>query len=184
MAGVPYHAVEQYLAKLVKLGESVAMIAAGLGWKLEAIKERGEALQRLVLLASDTPEGKLAARVIQHVLTTPECFQLAPAKVEVVPVPGLNETFENQFEKLTRALAEQVDHVASPRRVYINMTGGFKGTVPFLTQIAWNCGHALYYQHEAQSKSEIVELPGARVAPDAEPTVTLVSSPAEWRRQF
>ena len=25
MAGVPYHAVEQYLAKLVKLGESVAI---------------------------------------------------------------------------------------------------------------------------------------------------------------
>ena len=26
MAGVPYHAAEQYLAKLVKLGESVAMV--------------------------------------------------------------------------------------------------------------------------------------------------------------
>ena len=151
---------------------------------LEAIEKRGETLQRLVLLASDTPAGKLAARVVQHVLTTPACFQLACDAVEVVPVPGLNETFENQFGRLSSALDEQVRHVAPPRRVYINMTGGFKGTVPFLTQLAWTRGYALYYQHEAQSKSEIVELEGARVVPDAQPMVTLVSKPASWRRQF
>src|SRR5258705_946547 len=31
MAGVPYHAVEQYLAKLVKVGESVAICEQGGG---------------------------------------------------------------------------------------------------------------------------------------------------------
>jgi putative CRISPR-associated protein (TIGR02619 family) len=162
---------------------------------LEAIKGRGETLQLLVLLASDTPEGKLAARVIQHVLTTPACFQLAPAAIEVVPVPGLNETFQNQFERLSSALGKQVCHVAPPRHVYINLTGGFKGTVPFLTQIAWNGGFALYYQHEAQSKSEIVEFAhevphnpetvgpaGTQVAPNARPRVVLVPSAEIWSR--
>ena len=162
---------------------------------LEAIKGRGETLQLLVLLASDTPAGKLAARVVQHVLTTPACFQLAPATVELKPVPGLNETFQNQFERLSSALDEQVGHVAPPRRVYINLTGGFKGTVPFLTQLAWNRGYALYYQHEAQSKSEIVEFAHetspnpetvgpirARVALDAGPKVVLLPGAEKWGR--
>jgi CRISPR/Cas system-associated protein Csm6 len=121
--------------------------------------------------------------VVKGVLTTPACFQLEPATVEVAEILGLNATFENQFERLSGALAEHTRQVAPPRRVYINLTGGFKGTVPFLTQLAWTHGYALYYQHEAQSKSEIVELAGTRVAPDAQPTVTLVSKPARFRRQ-
>ena len=80
--------------------------------------------------------------------------------VEVAEIPGLNATFENQLERLGGAIDEHKHQVAPPRRVYINLTGGFKGTVPFLTQLAWTHGYALYYQHEALSKSEIVELPG------------------------
>ncbi len=149
---------------------------------LEAIRGRGEKLERLVLLASDTPEGKLAARVVQRVLSTPACFQL-DATVEVAEISGLNATFENQLERLGGAIDEHKSHVAPPRRVYINLTGGFKGTVPFLTQLAWTHGYALYYQHEVQSRSEIVELPGVQVAPDAQPKVTLVYRPARYRRR-
>ena len=149
---------------------------------LEAIRERGETLGRLVLLASDTPEGKLAARVVQRVLSTPACFQL-DAAVEVAKIPGLNATFENQLERLGGAIDEHKRQVAPPRRVYINLTGGFKGTVPFLTQLAWMHGYALYYQHEVQSRSEIVELPGAQAAPDAQNKVTLVPAAARYPRR-
>jgi CRISPR/Cas system-associated protein Csm6 len=120
--------------------------------------------------------------VVQRVLTTPACFQL-DATVEVAEISGLNATFENQLERLRGAIDNHKSLVAPPRRVYINLTGGFKGTVPFLTQLALTHGYALYYQHEAQAKSEIVELAGARVAPDAQPKVTLVYRPKRWKRR-
>ena len=143
---------------------------------LAAIEERGERLVRVVLIASGTPEGQLAAEVIRSVLMQPECFQLAPATVEVERVIGLDETFRDQYARLQEVVSRQIEQAGAPERVYLNLTGGFKGTVPFLTMIAREQGYALYYQHERQSVSEVVEL-----SPGAPPQV-FPSAVRKWTR--
>jgi len=151
-----------------------------------AITSRGQTLRKIVLLTSDTQEGRLASAVVEAVLTTPDCFDLEPARVEVAVVPGLNETFRDQFEHLKRVVETHKSGLGQPLSVYFNFTGGFKATVPFLTRIAMLEGNSLYYQHERRNTSEIIDFARLMDAPervDETPLVGFFDQPPTLRRK-
>jgi len=106
---------------------------------------------RIILLASETPDGILAGEVCLDLMKT--MFRPIDCKGLVI-VKGLNTEFIDTTEKLWEAMEPELRRAEGA--VQVNMTGGYKGTIPSLTTLAATYGWRLFYQHE--SLHEIVEL--------------------------
>ena len=78
MAGVPYHAVEQYLAKLIKLGESVA-ICEQIGDPATAKGPVERKVTRIVTPGTLTDAGLLEARSEERRVGK-ECYALCRSR--------------------------------------------------------------------------------------------------------
>jgi len=117
---------------------------------------------RLVLLASDTPEGLAAARVLEGYLSSRGC----PARVRVVRGLGSSEGFWPGLLELVKVIAEEARAAyADGYFVYLNATGGFKPESGMALLAASAAAPvAAYYKHEAMR--ETVMLPLLPVRPD------------------
>ena len=108
MAGVPYHAVEQYLARLVKLGESVA-ICEQIGDPAQAKGPVERAVTRIVTpgtltdtaLLDDKSDCLLAALTLQKQRAGLAWLNLANGELSMLECPALD--LPAQFERLRPA---------------------------------------------------------------------------------
>jgi hypothetical protein len=95
---------------------------------------------QVVLLASDTELGVACAQVIQAYAQ--QVFPLT--QVDLVQLPGLDPTQDRLQDTALDALAREVDAaVRRSHQVVLNISGGFKGLIPYATCLA-----AIYPQVE------------------------------------
>lgn len=126
---------------------------------LGAAEERRKTV--VVFLASATPAGQFCADVAQGALARlwPELH------TEVEKIEGLDPTDARRFQetalpRLATLILERYEREASapvPPEVVFNVTGGFKGVLPFLGLIGLRCGASLRYLFE--DSPEVVHLP-------------------------
>jgi len=86
------------------------------------------------LLHSETADGKLCAEVTRDVL--PDYIEIPQENIELVPIIGLRmdepELFlDRGIPALLQAIEERA--IANVPDYYLNITGGYKGAIPFLT---------------------------------------------------
>jgi hypothetical protein len=112
----------------------------------------------VVYLASQSEESKLAARVNAEVLAS-----LRPnLKVTHGFVPGL----EAHFIEIRKVLGEMVSRLNPHNlQVIFNITGGFKGAIPSITDLAREKGWTLFYQHESHESGMAFQYPGPTPGP-------------------
>ncbi|MBY0502557.1 MAG: hypothetical protein K2X03_01520 [Bryobacteraceae bacterium] len=101
-------------------------------------------LDRLLLLHSDTDEGRLAAKVNAEILRTTWGW----SDVVMAEVQALNEAFVDVHQRLADCFAQHVPESPKPE-VVVNITGGYKGTIPALTLIAAANKWMMYCKHES-----------------------------------
>lgn len=115
----------------------------------------------VVFLASATPAGQFCADVAQGALARlwPELH------TEVERIDGLDPTDARRFQegalpRLATLILDRYEREArapNPPEVIFNVTGGFKGVLPFLGLIGLRCGASLRYLFE--DSPEVVHLP-------------------------
>ncbi len=111
---------------------------------------------KLVLLASNTPEGELAADVNAEVLHARLLGQQCKCdgavknceRISVKAVRGLESM--SGFGKVQEGLLETVTPFKGAQAGF-NITGGYKGLIPYVTWLTLGVfeGAPLYYQHES-----------------------------------
>jgi putative CRISPR-associated protein (TIGR02619 family) len=107
-------------------------------------------MDRIVLLSSDTNEGLFAANVNVAVLR-----ELFPAmNPEVKQIAGLDVSFTGAQAALARVFDDY--RLQKGDSVILNITGGFKGTIPFLTHFAQKNDWKLYFQHETRNSAVLL----------------------------
>lgn len=117
---------------------------------LEHIRRRVGPLDEVVLIATDTPRGVLAARLDAHVLAR----RHPDARIVVERIDGLQVADARRFASVglqqyikfvTETLREKDPSWA---RVILNPTGGFKSVVPYATMLAALYEIEAHYIHE------------------------------------
>lgn len=124
-----------------------------------------EPTDQLKLIVSDTFEGILAASIVFKCL---ESFNLKVISKEVdeniLVVKGLQDRDMKLFQAeglanlLENFLDERKEAVNQGRQLWLNITGGFKGILPYLTYFSVTYGIPMFYRFE-RSK-DVVILPG------------------------
>jgi hypothetical protein len=125
---------------------------------------------RIVLLASDTEVGKACGRINERLLRSAVFWRGGAAESDVVlkVLEGLNPKPKDENAPLPE-ISSQIrriveEHADSPdRELYVNITGGYKGTVPPLTHVCWSEKYRnrakLLYMHETM-RATVVLSPG------------------------
>jgi DNA mismatch repair protein MutS len=104
MAGVPYHAVEQYLAKLVRLGESV-VICEQIGDPATSKGPVERAVARIVTPGTLT-DAALARREAQHAVAR-------LVRQQTIRRPGLDQSGERRVPRLRSRTGKARCHARS-----------------------------------------------------------------------
>jgi len=116
------------------------------------VRQMGLAPRCIVLISSDTEDCWMAAQVNAAVMAPlfPE------AKVVAERIPDLTL----DFNLLKGALETVVNkyHRNENDPAYINITGGFKGTVALMTLLALRGGWKLFYQHDTRDEPVLIDL--------------------------
>ena len=114
--------------------------------------------QHTILLASATEEGEFAAHVNLAILTK----RFPGLQFECCRVDGLD--VEKNFPNVYSALEKTVRRYWSDEsdRVAVNVTGGYKAALLFVSALAIKHGWDLYYQHESLHSIVMVNLNEAR----------------------
>ncbi len=118
---------------------------------------------RVVLLTSDTAQGRVCAEMIKKVIV--EAYSLSNGQVEIRMVEGLQvhsarKLREEGLKNLIKILLDDYLTKGEIRYAYdiiLNATGGFKGTVPFLTILGMLYGKRTVYTFEFAN--ELITLP-------------------------
>lgn len=117
---------------------------------------------RIVLLCSQTAEGRFAAEINRRVFSGPAYRKKLPllhAKVEVREVHGLNESIMGAMDELRSILFAGTEEI-----VRVNMTGAYKGVAAVLGILAGletTKKLRLFYLHE-KSEQPIAVIPPAQ----------------------
>ncbi len=126
------------------LGSTTAELSS-----LALIHAERHALGRIVLLASDTPSGRVAAEIVQ---SAGQAVWRDSAIFETRVCEGLDPERPDDFVNVglanLRSIARQVDKENPGAEVVINITGGLKGGIPFLTVLAIELRRDLVYLFE------------------------------------
>jgi putative CRISPR-associated protein (TIGR02619 family) len=108
--------------------------------------ERHMTPDEMVLLPSNTPESKLAAWANENVLR-----KVYPAaNVAVEPIQELNDDMIERPDQVIPIIRRHCG--GTDDRRWLNITGGYKGTVAILTLVAQRMGLQLFYQHEKKER--------------------------------
>ena len=119
----------------------------------------------IVLLATDTLDGKFCAEVIKKVLESPKwCniegpFTIKGFKTDVIQNENIAGDFVNAG---LNNLKEEVERILRSKTFdtrYFNITGGFKGIIPFATILAFEKKMSLMYLYETSSDLIIIDPP-------------------------
>lgn len=155
-----------------QLGEKLAALDLGDGATRIAASAELNSLHRLgagrddrvVLLASDTTDGRLCAEAVGRALVGG--FGLATDEVQVTRVEKLVVGNAEVLRKeglpnfLGTVLREVERARAEGRTVVLNPTGGFKGVVPFLTAVGFLHGlRTVYVFEHSQALIDLPPLP-------------------------
>jgi putative CRISPR-associated protein (TIGR02619 family) len=111
----------------------------------------GEDRVRLILLISDTEEGKAMGRVLEAYFLDPDCpvrFQYVSSRV----VAGLQDAEPLRFRReglgnLVRALGEELRKWGASSMA-VNATGGYKAQIALAVAFGQAAGCPVYYKHE------------------------------------
>jgi len=111
---------------------------------------------KIVLFASDTDDGILCAEANIEVIKS----YIAP-NIEIKKIEGLQVNDPDRFVKsglvnLQRAI-NRYSH--SPMDVYLNVTGGFKGVLPYVAPLAWENRMTIVYLFELSKDIIIIPPP-------------------------
>lgn len=120
---------------------------------------------RVKMLVSDTLEGYLSALITLRFLREKGVCNLAEKPADnILVINGLQDKDMTLFQTvglpnlLEILLDERKEAVISGREVWLNITGGFKGILPYLTYFSVTYGIPMFYRFE-RSK-DVVILPG------------------------
>lgn len=104
-------------------------------------------MDKIVLLPTDTPAGRMACSVVLEVMKSSQ-YGMPVARERIVeqPIPGLEKDISKLAEGLRNAIGEQSTSGADRR--FVNVTGGFKGTSLMLGRLSKMEFLRIYYQHE------------------------------------
>jgi putative CRISPR-associated protein (TIGR02619 family) len=105
---------------------------------------------KIYLLYSDTALGRLAAEIIKEFL--PLYNEFGKAEIEIKKIENLQIWDKDNFEKGMKSLINEIYEIANNgyywNNIIINITGGFKATIPYLTILAQINNCPLYYIFE------------------------------------
>ncbi|MFQ5677214.1 MAG: hypothetical protein ACE5G1_15080 [bacterium] len=116
---------------------------------------------KVILLFSDTPDGAFCAWVNAKFIQSEKPAVLNLEK-NVIRIPGLNtenaEDFVNiGLRRLITTIEKLVDDYKG-YQIYLNFTGGYKGIIPALTDVAIRKVLPLYYLFEPDEELKHPEL--------------------------
>ena len=117
----------------------------------------------VLLFASDTSEGLLSACFLAEYLQEKGPFKHHIGKVQVVCISSLGGDQKDSFQEkglnnLVEQTAELIGERIGKRPLYLNITGGYKGALPYLTLLGMAFGNIkLFYLFEFSR--DIVWLP-------------------------
>ena len=104
----------------------------------------------IYLLYSDTASGRLSAEIIKEFL--PKYEEFKNAEIKIKKIENLQIWNEDKFEKGMKFLIDEIYEIANNGYywddIIINITGGFKATIPYLTILAQINNCPLYYIFE------------------------------------
>ena len=104
-------------------------------------------IDKLVLLPTETPDGRMASRVVRDVMkSAPYGTRVAIPSIIEEPIPDL----EPDINKLDARLRAAIDQHSPSRHDerFVNVTGGFKGTSLMFGRLSKEMDFEVYYQHE------------------------------------
>lgn len=129
--------------------------------------DRGD---KLVLLASDTPEGQLCADVnatlMRRFFLHCECRGSMCEAVKAHIIEGLEAAQPKEGPMEVRQNIAKIMHSYDGLSRHFNITGGFKGAVPAIADLCASEFHPcpLFYQHESSASAVRIDLPSRPVA--------------------
>jgi putative CRISPR-associated protein (TIGR02619 family) len=112
---------------------------------LQKLKEELKGEFEIYLLSSDTVLSRLAGEIIKD-----EVEKLEIGTAELHSIPGLQIWDRDEFKRGMAELIQKIYAIANYywEDVIINITGGFKATIPFLTILAQVNRYPIYYIFE------------------------------------
>jgi len=122
--------------------------------------------EEIVLIASDTLESIVAAEIIKDFLEKEE-IKVRFEKSEEHIIKDLNidnkENFTKGINNLIDVIFNQITNdkkiVLKPDEIIFNITGGYKGIIPYFSTIAQIFDYEIVYTFEDKSKSnELIEI--------------------------
>jgi hypothetical protein len=132
---------------------------------INKIKEKysGEELE-IVLLASDTLDSIIVSEILEKIMSNNEVKVLFSRENSVVNslrvdkkesfIKGINNLIDKIFN-----LIKKKDAVLKPKEVLFNITGGYKGTIPYFSTIAQIFDYEIVYTFEEYVNSkDIIEI--------------------------
>jgi len=121
---------------------------------------------RIVLLHSDTTDGKLCAEanaevMRQEVKINDEVKKKIWHVEEPIKIEDLRvDDPENFYNGLQNLKTKVTSLVKGPQSNYFNITGGFKGVIPFITVLAWDLLFPkLFYLYEKSEQIVVLSRP-------------------------
>jgi putative CRISPR-associated protein (TIGR02619 family) len=129
---------------------------------LQELGKQHVAVEKIVLLVSDTHEGKLAGTIVRSIMTTGYTVLPTMPPVEMETIPGM--TGDRAVERFPNDLLRVVSNYRENEtdRVIFNATAGFGGTLLLIGMMAVRYGFQVYYQFE-KSATPLFITPGLRM---------------------
>ncbi|MDD3581430.1 MAG: putative CRISPR-associated protein [Desulfobacca sp.] len=139
---------ERYTAEL---GSLLAMK------RQENMLDNDPANNHIILLHTDTAEGQLCAEVLKEVIEKTSGNAALADKVQFKRIDSLSaenpENFETGLKKLQELVQTCCKESPDSNKIF-NITGGYKGLIPYATLLAWDFNMLVCYLYE-QSKELI-----------------------------
>jgi len=136
----------------------------------------------IVLFSTDTEEGKFCAKVNEEVLRTINWCQIQP----YIAIKGLKTKRTKEDEDITKnfidaalvTLKNKTEELLNGQTYtgkYFNITGGFKGTIPFVTVLAFEKQMNIFYLYEESNDLIVISPPHTGHVSTYDELVRLVS---------
>jgi len=115
-----------------------------------------ESKDKIVLFASDTDDGYCCAEANREIIES----SITP-NVEIKKIEGLQVTDPDRFVELGLMNLQRAIHCYSnsPTDVYLNITGGFKGVLPYVAPLAWENRMDIVYLFELSQDIILISPP-------------------------
>ncbi len=131
------------------------------------LKEINENEIEIYFLTSDTVLSKLAAEILKHFFEEYNLYQGINISAKIDTVTGINVLDRNKFLKIgLNNLIEKLNKISGEyfSNVILNITGGFKGLIPYLT--IWAQIHYVPTVYIFEESEQLIKLPQTPITMD------------------